>query len=61
LLPLGFKLSLQGQPIELTVGVSLMLGLFSDQAYKFLGELVDKILPNREDENEEGGDSGGAG
>jgi hypothetical protein len=60
---LGFKLSLQGQPIELTVCVSLMLGLFSDRAYKLLGELVDNILPKREDEDEDekGGDSGGAG
>jgi hypothetical protein len=58
---LGFKLSLQGQPIELTVGVSLMLGLFSNRAYKFLGKLVDKTLPNREDEDEEGADSGGSG
>jgi hypothetical protein len=49
---LGFKLSLQGQPIELTVGVSLLLGLFGDRAYRFLEELVSNILPGREDDDD---------
>jgi hypothetical protein len=47
---LGLKISLRGQPMELTVAVSLILGLFSDRAYKFLDQLADKVLPQRESE-----------
>ena len=45
---LGFKLSLQGQPMELVVAVSLILGMFSDKAYAFLTDMADKVLPARE-------------
>lgn len=45
---LGFKVSLRGQPMELIVAVSLILGMFSDRAYGFLTKLADKVLPERE-------------
>ncbi len=45
---LGFKISLRGQPVELVVAVSFILGLFSDRAYEFLDDLAVKVLGERE-------------
>ena len=42
---LGIKLSLKDQPVEIVIAFSFIIGMFSDQAFKFLKNMADKILP----------------
>lgn len=49
---LGISLSLKDQPVEVVIGFSLVIGMFSNQAYKFLQNMANKILPE-EDATEE--------
>jgi hypothetical protein len=48
---LGIKISLKDQPVEVVVAFAFIIGMFSDQAYKFLKNMADKILP-KDDETE---------
>jgi hypothetical protein len=42
---LGIQISLKDQPIEVVVAFAFIIGMFSDQAYKFLQNMANRILP----------------
>jgi len=42
---LGIQMSLKNQPIEVVISFAFVIGMFSNQAYKFLQNMADKILP----------------
>ena len=42
---LGIQVSLKNQPIEVVISFAFVIGMFSNQAYKFLQNMADKILP----------------
>ena len=50
---LGIQISLKDQPIEVVVGFSFIVGMFSNQAYKFLQNMANKMLPE-DDESRQG-------
>jgi hypothetical protein len=46
---LGIRISLKDQPIEVVVAFAFVIGMFSNQAYKFLQNMASKILPEDEE------------
>lgn len=48
---LGIQISLKDQPIEVVVAFAFIIGMFSDQAYKFLQNMANNLLPE-DDETE---------
>jgi hypothetical protein len=46
---LGIRISLKDQPIEVVVAFAFVIGMFSNQAYKFLQNMAGKILPEEDE------------
>ncbi|TFG50854.1 MAG: PASTA domain-containing protein [Gemmatimonadales bacterium] len=47
---LGIQVSLKDQPIEVVISFAFIIGMFSNQAYKFLQNMAAKILPEDDDD-----------